>query len=170
MGVGAEEEFIVGATFAGTNCTFQGTPDFSSDTPGPFCGNDCGYTPPPRNETDGAWVLVEPGECVADGACIVSHARFGSLSYGDYQACIFVANFTGILKVEAFAVQQDSDWLCVLDEDGKIEEKFSGLGTSPALPTGLVDRVVEVGTTFTWTTDVGVSRSGWKLCLEPLSS
>ena len=110
-------------------------------------------SPPPY--TFAVHLTVVSGPCVVSGQCVHS-AQYPS-DYGDYERCT-LQPARGPLQVEAFNTEQGYDYLTINGVG------YSGSGTDyqgNSIPLSIVpDREI------TWSSDGGVTRSGWLICQE----
>ena len=111
-------------------------------------------SPPPY--TFAVHLTVVSGPCVVSGQCVHS-AQYPS-DYGDYERCTLQPARGQPLQVEAFNTEQGYDYLTINGVG------YSGSGTDyqgNSIPLSIVpDREI------TWSSDGGVTRSGWLICQE----
>ena len=154
-------------------CAWAGTSAFASAGYGPSWGPgsctlssydegeyDGSYdglpSPPPPPYTFAVHLTVVSGPCVVSGQCV--HSAHYPSDYGDYERCTLQPARGQPLQVEAFNTEQGYDYLTINGVE------YSGSGTDyqgNSIPLSIVpDREI------TWSSDGGVTRSGWLICQE----
>merc|ERR1712087_776727 len=120
-------------------------------------------TSPPNSECSSTGWSVTSGGCEIDDDCCLTSPDFATGSYGNGEECrIQVGSSPGHISQEHFSTETDYDFLRVPTVDGQSEAYHGHNGPHDIQP--------QPQGVITWSSDVSITSSGFKLCLEARNS